>query len=133
MIVGEPQVLQRDVHVRERHRQRPCRCAGVAVLSHQRERGGAIRRDAGGERHPHERAGRETHPLAQGRHRVEDGADGAGQRPAVERQRIGGRSAAAEEAGAIGFPLDGAAQAPVDAEHVERERGRVVGGRAAGG
>ena len=105
-------MLQRDVHVRERHRERARRGAAVAVLAHQRERGGAIGRDAGGERHAHERAGRQAHPIAQRRNRVEHGAGRAGQRAAVERQRVGGRTAAAEEARAIGFPFDRAASRP---------------------
>ena len=54
--------------------------------------------------------GRKADALAQRRNRIEHRAGRAGQRPAVERHRVGRRSAAAEEARAIGLPLDGAAE-----------------------
>ena len=49
VLVAQPQVLQRDVDVREGHREGPRRRAAVAVLARQRQRGRAIGRDAGGE------------------------------------------------------------------------------------
>ena len=76
------------------------------------ERRVAIRRDAGGEGHAHERARRQTHAFAQRRDGIEHRARGARQRAAVERHRVDQRSAAAEEACAVGLPLDGAAEPP---------------------
>ena len=85
---------------------------------------GAVRRHAGGERHADDGARREPDALAQRADRIEHGAGGARERAAVERDRIGRRAAAAEEARAVGFPLDGAAQTrSVDAEHVEADHG----------
>ena len=88
------------------------------------ERGGAIRRDAGGERHAHEGARRQPHALAQRGDRIEHRAGRAGQRAAVERERVGERAAAAEEPRAIGLPLDGAAEAG----HRRRARGTPTTG-----
>ena len=70
--------------------------------------------------------GRQAHAFAQRGNRIEHRAGRARQRAAVERRRVGRRAAAAEEARAIGLPFDGAAQAPVDAEHVERPDRRLV-------
>ena len=70
-------------------------------------------------------------PLAHRRHRIEHRAGRAGQRAAVERGGVGRRTPAAEEPRAVGLPLDGAAQPPVDAEHVEGPRRRLVGGARA--
>ena len=52
LLIAEPEVLQRDVHMGERHRERPRGGAGVAILSRQSQRGRAIRGHAGGERSP---------------------------------------------------------------------------------
>ena len=131
VIVGQPQVLQRDVHVREGHRERARRGAGVAILPHQRQRRRPIGRDAGGEGDPHERTRRQPHPLAQRRHRIEHRAGRARQRAAVERDGIGRRAPAAEESRAVGLPFDGAAKPAVDAQHVKGPGRRLVGGARA--
>ena len=51
----------------------------------------------------------------------------ARERPAVERDRVLGRAPAADEARAVGLPLDRAVDAVLDAQHVHRPRGRLVG------
>jgi hypothetical protein len=52
--------------------------------------------------------------------RIEHGPGRPRERPSLERCRLRRRSSAAEEARAIGFPFDRAAQPSFDAEHVER-------------
>ena len=87
---------------------------------------GAIVGAAGREGHPHDAARREPHAIAQRGDRVEDGAGGARERAPVEREGVRGGPAAPDEARAVGLPLDRAAEAPLDAEHVERPERRLV-------
>ena len=131
LLVGQPQVLERGVHVGERHRERARRGAGVAILPDERERRRPVRRHAGGEGHPHERTRHQPEPFAQRRHRIEHRAGRARQRAPVERGGIGRRTAAAEEPRAVRLPLDGAAEPSVDAEDVKGPGRRLVGGARA--
>ena len=124
LVVGQPQVLQRDVHVRERHRERARRrarrrdtCAPAP----------ARRRDRSRRRWRTSRA--RTRPGAS-RTRSRSAAIGSSTAPVVpdsarpsSASRVGGRAPAAEETRAIGLPFDCAAEPALDAEHVERPDG----------
>ena len=116
------------VHVGEGHGEGARRGASVAILSRQRHRGGAIRRDAGGKGHADDGAWRQPDALAQRADRVEHCAGRARQRAAIEDDRSGGRAPAADEARPIRFPFDRTAQArTVHAEHVEADERRFIG------
>jgi hypothetical protein len=68
--------------------------------------------------------GRQPDALAQRADRIEHRTGRARQRPAVEHDRSGRRPAAADEACAVGLPLDRAAQAwAVDTQYVEADDG----------
>ena len=111
LVVGEPEMLQRDVHVRERHRERARRraarrdtCAPAPAPSSRSAAtpvANVTRTNAPGASRTRSRSARD---------RIEHGAGRARQRAAVERDRVGRRSSAAEEPRAIGFPLDRAAE-----------------------
>jgi hypothetical protein len=59
---------------------------------------------------------------------IEDGAHGIGKGPAVgHRQRRPEPSAAADEAGAVGLPLEAAHRVTVDRHHVGKPHVRLVG------
>jgi hypothetical protein len=91
--------------VRECHRQRPGGRAAVAVFADQRPGGLAAVSHASGEGDADERARRQANAIAQHGDRIEHGAGRAGQRAAVERDRIGRRAAATDELRAVGFPF----------------------------
>ena len=121
-------MLQRDVHVRERHREarapRRWRRDICAPAPAPASRSGAT---------PVAKVTRTNAPGAS-RTRSRSAATGSSTAPVVPDSArpssaigLAGRSPAAEESRAIGFPLDGAAEPPVDAEHVERPRRRLVG------
>jgi hypothetical protein len=128
LLVAEPEVLQRAVHVGEGHGEGARSGAPVAILSCQRNRGGAISRDSSGKGHADDGAWRQPDALPERADRVEHCAGGARQRAAIEDDRSGGRAPAADEASAIGFPFDRTAQArPVHAQHVEADDRRFIG------
>ena len=134
MLVGESQVLQRDVHVREGHRKGARGRAAVAILPRQRQGRRAIARDAGGKRHAQNGPRREPDAFPERADRIEHGAGRARERAAVERNRVGGRAPAAEEARAVRLPFDGAAQArAVNTEDVEAHDRSTRRSRAAAG
>ena len=120
-------MLERDVDVGERHRERARSRAAVRVLAREGERGVAVGRDAGGKDDAHGGAGRQSEPLAHRADRIEHRTSRAGQARAFERHRIGVGAAAADEARTIGLPLDRAAQPPaIDAKDVEAHHRRLV-------
>ena len=87
----------------------------VAILAHQRSAASRSAATPVAKVTRDERAGRQPHPVAQRRDRIEHRAGRPGQRPAVERQPVGRRSSAADEARAIGLPFDRAAEPALDA------------------
>ena len=111
VLVAEPEVLQRDVHVGEGHRERARRGAAVAILSRQRQRRGAVRRDAGGERRRARRrparAGCRSRSAPIGSSTAPVVPDSARPSSAIG---LAWRASAADEARAVGLPLDGAAE-----------------------
>ncbi len=127
MIVAEPQVPQRDLRVRERHREGARSRAAIAILADQGERRIAIRCDTGREGDAHDRTRHETHAVAQRRDRVEHRPGGSRKRPSVEGDGIGGGAAATDELGAIRFPLHRAAETAFDPQDVEGQDGFLVG------
>ena len=117
---------QRDVRVRERHRQHARSGGAVAILAHQRQRRLAIVLDPGCEGHADERARRHAHALAQRSDRIEHRTRGARERT-VERERVLKRAATADEARTVRLPLDGAAETAIDAQDVIGPYLRLVG------
>jgi hypothetical protein len=85
-------------------------------------------RDTGGECEPDERAGCKSNALAQRGNRIQNRSGRSRQRPAVERSRRRRRSAAAEEARAVGFPFDRPGQPAIDRQHMKRPGLCFVGG-----
>ncbi len=106
LVVRNAQMAQAALRVREGERERARGRARVAVLLRERFGRLSIRRDARGEREAHRRARHEPDPLAEAEDRIEHDARRAGQRAPVERNRVVGVAAAAEEARAIGLPFD---------------------------
>ena len=125
-------MLQRHMRVRERHRDSARDVAlAVTILADQRASRVTVCCHARGECHAHKSARRQADAIAERRDRVEHGARRARQRPAIERNRIRRRSAAANELRTIGFPFHRATQPALDAEHVKCPETLLLGGARA--
>ena len=101
--------------------------ARVAVFLGERLGRLAIRRDAGGETEPHRCARDQPDPLAEAEDRVEHDAGRARQRASVERRRMVGVAAAAEESRAIGLPFDRPLRPAFEAQDVHRPHAPAPG------
>ena len=88
-------------------------CASASAVS----RSGAM---PVAKRQTHRRARHQPDPLAQAEDRIEHDAGRARQRAAVERRRVVGVAAAAEEARAIGLPFDRPLRPALEAQDVHR-------------
>ncbi len=133
VVARDREMVQRALRVAERERERARRGARVAVLLRERLRGVAIGGDAGREREPDGRAGRDPDPLAQTEDRIEHDAGRARERAAVERRRHARIAAAAEKLRAVGLPLDRRPASGLRDSARARPRRAHPPGRAAGG
>src|SRR5881394_1174560 len=92
--------------VRQRQREGARDRARLVILARQRLDRLAIGGHPGREREPAGGSRRHANPLPETDDRIEDDARGARERSSVERLRIDGAAAAAEEVRAIGLPLE---------------------------
>src|SRR6266508_5821761 len=86
--------------------ERPCGGAWLVVLPRECLGRRAIRGHAGRKTEPHDGARRNADPLPEAHDRIEHHTGRAGEWPSIERLWTCSVSAAAEKAGAIGFPFD---------------------------
>ena len=126
LVAGDAEVPQLDLRVRVGEGEGASGGAGVVVLLGQHQRRLAVGRDPGRERHAYEAAGGQAYALAQADDRIQHRADGAGQRAAVEGDRVLRRASAAEEPGAVALPLHGPLHAPFHAQHVHGKQARFL-------
>src|SRR3972149_9846383 len=92
--------------VRHRQRERAPGGAGIVVLPRERFDRLAVRGHARRDTEPDGTARWKPDTLAEADDRIEHDPGGSRERASVERQRIAGGSAAAQEAGAIGVPFE---------------------------
>ena len=114
--------------VRQRQREGTRDRARLVILARQRLDRLAIGGHPGRECEPDGGSRRHANPLPETDDRIEDGAHGVGKGAAVgHRQRRPEPSAATDEAGAVGLPLEAAHRVTVDRHHVGKPHVRLAG------